>query len=209
MRDETDISGSHELIDDIDEAERLANIDGPNVPEAIEGTKFTGPRPVLTSAERRARRESVSNMLAAGKSDDEIVSGMEEKYGMSREQTLRLRDLIFDQWAKEDLTRTPHLKAAAKRRIYQHIEEAKAANQFTAVASLERTLAGIEGTEEVNRSSHDSTNIIIGNAIVAVLGEMSPERLKEYVDAGMQLFLERQRAELPSGEKIMVKQSKR
>lgn len=195
----------HDLIDNPATVEEIDDPGGTNVPERVASTEAPGPRTTLTATERRERRQSMSNFLASGRSDDDIAGEMETKYGMSAEETARLRDSVLDKWAQEDASRGKHLKAAARRRIYEHIQQASAANQFQAVAGLERTLAAIEGTEEP-RGGRDSGGINVSQTIIAVLGDMTPEALQEYIATGAKLFREKQQAELPSGEQISVKQ---
>ena len=210
MRDEEETRTiAHELIDDPTAVEKLDEPGGSNVPERVAGTEAPGPRTVLPAAERRKRRQSISNLLAAGRSDDDIADEMESLYGMSAEDTARLRDAVLDKWAQEDFSRGKHLKAAARRRIYDHIQKAALVNQFQAVAGLERTLAAIEGTEEPRGGRDSGGGINITQTIVAVLGDMTPERLQEYIAAGAKLFREQQHAELPSGEQITVRSYKK
>jgi hypothetical protein len=199
MRDEAD------LIDDLDDVESLAAIEGANVPERVEGTSTTGPRENIDVDERRKRRQSLANLLAAGRSEDEIIVAMRKIYGMSSQATLRLRDVVYEKWAQEDRSRSPHLKAAARRRIYDHLRKAARVNQFTAVANLERTLAGIEGTEEPRDGGNTGGSITIGNAVIAVLGDLPEDRLQELIDSGTKIFLDGNKAALPSGEQITVK----
>ena len=82
-------------------------------------------------------------------------------------------------------------------------------NQFQAVAGLERTLAAIEGTEEPRGGRDSGGGINVSQTIIAILGDMTPEALQEYIAAGAKLFREQQQAELPSGEQITVSRSKR
>jgi hypothetical protein len=208
MRDEEE-TRAHELIDDPTAVEKLDEPDGSNVPERVAGIEAPGPRAILSASERRKRRQSMSNLLAAGRSDDDIADEMEALYGMSAEETARLRDAVLDKWAQEDFSRGKHLKAAARRRIYDHIQKAALVNQFQAVAGLERTLAAIEGTEEPRGGRDSGGGINVSQTIIAILGDMTPEALQEYISAGAKLFREQQKAELPSGEQITVTRSKR
>ena len=112
MRDRETEGLKHEA-----EIDRLASLEGPNVPEAIAGTKTPGPMAKTTSAERRKMREKLSPMLASGDSDDRIYEAMKEAFGLSRNQYKTLKEMVFKRWASEDTERNPYLKAAARRRI--------------------------------------------------------------------------------------------
>lgn len=196
---------THELIDDPKQASELAEAEGINVPEKIEGA--TGPKEIVPSEERRRRRQSMSNMLAAGRSDDDIILELGEQFGMTKDAVIRLRNEVFKRWAEEDSLRGKYRKLAAARRILEHISKAAEDGQYTAVASLERVLAPIEGTDS-NDHGGDGGTVNVTNTLIAVLGDMSPEVLRDLIADGEKLFLDGRKVELPSGTDITIQSSK-
>lgn len=146
-----------------------------NAPERLEGT-MKGPGVVIDAREQRMRRTSLSRLMAAGKSDDRIFDLMDEEFGMSEDQVRKLMKKIFKSWETEDKERQPHVKAAARRRIYDEIDKAAELAQYNAVASLEKTLSSVEGTSEPEntKTPADARQI---NALIFVLGDMPQERL--------------------------------
>ena len=133
---------------------------------------------------------------------------MEEKYGMDKASVIRLQKEVFKRWTEEDSVRGKYKKLASAHRILEHIRQAAKAGQFTAVASLERTLAPIEGTDSKDRGG-DGRTVNVTNNLIAVLGDMSPDVLRDLIADGEKLFLDGRRVALPSGADITIQPSKK
>ena len=107
------------------------------------------------------RRAIVSQLLAQGMPDRDIVSVcLDPERALDFGQAWRVHRLlaeIKDQWAHDDAEQAPRLKAMAVRRLLGSIQSARADKAWTAVASLERTLADIQGTREPVRIEVDVT----------------------------------------------------
>lgn len=172
------------------------DLDGPNKLETVPGAKSMEPVEHMTPEEIRKRRKTLSRLMHTGLSDDEIIEAMTaEGYQLDRRSYKKTKDDLFAKWASEDGERAPHLKGAARRRIYRHIQDAALLAQYNAVASLEKTLAAVEGTSlEENKSEPASARQI--NAVIMILGDMKPEQALEL----MQAEIERTAGALPSPE---------
>ena len=179
MRDETEQG----LIEDHDDIPG-----GPNAPESV-ARLSNGPTPALTKTEIIQRRQSMSHLLATGRSDDEICSAMKTMYNMSVSDTKALMTKTFERWANEDRRREPHLKAAAKRRIFEHLRKAAEVNQWTAVGGLEKTLASIEGTLE-DPNANRPTELRINVAVLKMLGNVDEDTLSRLINKGTGIYLD-------------------
>lgn len=182
-----------------DEVNELLAIDGENKPDLAKK-----PGRGISAAEKRKRKIVLSRLLASGIPDEEIFEIMgadvnndgSPGFKMSPHETSKAIDAVFASWGEEDATRNPHLKAAARRRIYRQIENAQASDSWTAVASLEKVLAQIEGTIEEGQSRAPA-EIRIDNAVLFTLGEMEPAALREII-AEERLMAEKEPHALPS-----------
>lgn len=155
-----------------------------NVPSRLAGRGLTGPRPVISRAEQRERRETMARMLAAGASNDAQEKAMAAAtkpdgtpgFKMTARAVKYLRDEVYAQWREQDAERAPHTKAAATRRIKRDIARASAKHSYSAVAQMERNLMMIEGTAEpikVEVSGLERVSV----AVQQVLNVQSPEAL--------------------------------
>lgn len=162
-----------------------------NVPAKMRGAGLTGPRAIVSVAEQRDRRETLSQLLAAGMSRDFITKRMgivtnpdgTPGFAMTPDAVTLLVGEVYETWAEEDVEDRPHVKAAAVRRIKRAIARASAKHNYAAVAQLERTLSMIEGTAEpieIKVSGMERVSI----AIQQVLNVQSPEALKALADEG-------------------------
>ena len=164
--------------------------DGANVPRRIPGTKAPGPIEKVPTDESRRRRIVLSRLLATGKPDDEIfqIMGLTRMpdgtpgFGMSPNGVRKLISEVYATWGEEDSSRKPHLKSAARRRIYKHMEKAISDSQWSAVSNFEKTLARIEGTEEP-LETHNTIDINITEAALLVLGEADPVAVRQLIES--------------------------
>ena len=162
-------------------ADELVEADGPNELVRVPGVKSTGAIEKLDKEQVRARRDTLSRLMHTGLSDDKIREQMVmDGWKMDKATFSRLKEELFARWNTEDAERAPYLKGAARRRIYEHLEAAAGCNQYNAVASLEKTLATIEGTslDEGKSEPADARQI---NAIIMIIGDMDPDKAMELV----------------------------
>ena len=126
------------------------------------------------------RRAIVSQLLAQGMPDRDIVSVcLDPERALDFGQAWRVHRLlaeIKDQWAHDDAEQAPRLKAMAVRRLLGSIQSARADKAWTAVASLERTLADIQGTREPVRIEVDVT-AEQRHAIAGAIATMQPAQV--------------------------------
>jgi hypothetical protein len=163
------------------DVDTLAELDGKNAPEKIAGLPgSTGPREIISAGEQRERRATLKNMLITGADTEEIHERMAEEYNMHPAQVDALKQKMWAQMACNDSERMPFLKGLARRRIYEEIDSAKLANQFNAVASLEKTLAAIEGTLETEKTAQPSEDRML-QAVLSVIGDMKQEDITRIV----------------------------
>jgi hypothetical protein len=192
MRDDSDIT-----------PENLGAIEGPNVPCDIEGYKSGGPHQIVSAEERRARRTSILNLMAIGKSDDFIFESLEREYGISKTEFYRLKKEAFARLAKEGNERRPHLRDLARSRIYKHIEEASSVAQFQAVASLEKTLSAIEGTEDKEEAIGPADERQLA-ALMRVIGQMSPDEITVRIELTRKKMMDERLEELPEADAHLI-----
>lgn len=168
-----------------------------NVPAQLPGGGLSGTRPVVSVAEQRDRRETLSQLLSAGISKDRILQTMtaatkpdgSKGFAMTESAVEELTAEVYQSWRDEDATGRPHKKAAATRRIKRTLARATAKGAFTAAAQLERTLMMIEGTAEPLKVEVSGVEKV-SNALIQVLNVQSPEQLDELVAEGRQLLKE-------------------
>ena len=166
----------------------------------------------ITIQEKQKRKITLSRLLQAGMPDDEIavIMGRETNpdgspgFAMSYKEVQKAITSVFASWAEEDSIRNPHLKSAARRRIYDEITNARKSGAWTAVASFEKVLAQIEGTIE-DGQSRAPAEIRIDNAVLYTIGEMDTGALREIIEQERQLFTKESKKLGPAEEeKITV-----
>ena len=148
---------------------------------------------------QRERRRVLSRLMATGLSEDDICTVMGAEinpdgkpgFGMSTAAVKRLMRKVLAQWDEEDAERDPYLRAAAKRRLADYTREAAKDRSWTAVANLEKVRAGVEGTLE-QEESVQPVDSRLSDALLVVLREEDPSRVRELVQRGRELA-ERQR----------------
>lgn len=200
------------LLDDQAVEQLLDAPPEPNKPAKLRG--MTGPRPVVSTAEQRARREAVASMLSQGVSRDQIFEVMGAKkrpdgspgFAMTETGVRNLIQEVYETWSAEDAEDRPHLKAHAIRRIKKNIQLARKKGAFTAIAQMERTLMLIEGTSEPIEVRHTGLERLSG-AVVQVLNLQSPEQLEELLMEETRSLREHVTApELPAFIEVPVEQ---
>lgn len=166
-----------------DKVDELLALEGPDEIDRVEGVKSVGGGEIekLSPKEIRTRQQTLSRLMHTGLSDDEIYEQLEaEGWELTHARFKQLKEKLFAKWSAEDNERAPALKGAARRRIYQHIKAAGALGQYNAVAGLEKTLSLIEGTA-VDENTAEPASARQINAIVMIMGDLSPEKAMELV----------------------------
>lgn len=127
-------------------------------------------RAVVTLEQRRERLEVIEQLMIRGISAGKIEKACAEKFGMKKPAVDRYMAALREQWAEEERLSRPTNKATAQRRIYQHIQKAREAENWAAVSSLERLLSDIQGTKEalevnvnVDASVREATLHVVAN----------------------------------------------
>lgn len=139
-----------------------------------------GPSRTVSAKEASERRTTLMDLMCNGLSEDELVSAMDTKYGMTRDEVLRLREKVRAVLQSEFDETAPLHKAMASRRIQRHILQAQKARQWGAVANLESQLSKIQGTESPTEA-HVTVDARLQQATLHVLGGMSPAQVQELV----------------------------
>ena len=184
-----------------DDIQKHVDSDEPNVPQRQPMVTSGGARKYVPPEERRKRRETLSRLMASGMSDDRIMQAMTAVtikgpdgepvpgFGMTENAVEKMMDEIFEGWADEDRRRNSHLKAAARRRIYDHIDRAGRAGKWTAVAALEKTLSTIEGTIETTDLPVDNDRRV-ADSLLVVLGNMNTGDIRRLIEKERNLLNE-------------------
>lgn len=173
----------------------LSDPTAPNKPEKLAGAMgssgSTGK--IRRDGEFRRMREALANLMMSGYSQDRIVELMgktgvkDDKgnilpgYGLTEANTLKLMAQIRAEWDEEDAERRRYAKAMAERRILRAISEARSDKKHTAVANLEKVLMMIQGTAEP-LEVNVPTDGRITEALLALMGEADPVRLRELIE---------------------------
>jgi hypothetical protein len=167
--------------------EELMVVEGENVPEKLPGGGLSGSLAVVSPEEARKRRMVLSRLMASSISDDEIIEMMGTKFLLTRQAVRSMMRDVYSQWAEEDKERSPYQKHAAKRRIRKWLGDASKDGSWTAVANLEKVLSSIEGTQEPIEVSTPA-NDRLSEAMLAVLGNMDPTKVRKLIDRGKVLY---------------------
>lgn len=164
----------------------------PEAPTRLDGAPV---RQRHVSAElARARRQAVSQLMAAGTGNDEIIRLMglaqlrdpatqvtKPGFALTEQQTMHVMLDVQRMWDHEDATRGEMAKSASIRRHHDHIQKASKKGAYTAVAMLESNLSKIEGTNEPLRIEvNDGARMT--DAVLRVLGDVDPAKLRALVD---------------------------
>jgi hypothetical protein len=134
-------------------------------------------------------------MIYMGHPDDRICFELQRNCGLDAAAGRKLITRVLEEWGSEDIERTPHAKAAARRRILAHIASAEKAGNWGAVANFEKTLSTIEGTIS-DREPQQPIDAKFQQAVLVVLSAQTPEEVQRIIASEM----ERQK-ELGDGEK--------
>lgn len=173
-----------------DKIDALLASDEVNEPQKLPAKGCTGPRDVISPDMQRKRREALSNLLAGGRSDDEIYAVMcRPEFGVMTEGAVnKLMVEVFEQWASSDRQRSPFKRHAAEHRLLRHIAKAREEKQWAAVAQLEKTLMLIQGTAaetRVHLDTHTSVDVRVNEAAARVLKDYPQEQLKALLGEGI------------------------
>ena len=139
----------------------------------------------------RKKLLTMSRLLASVASREEIymIMGRELNpngtpgFGMTPKQCDALIHKVYSRWAETDKAHQPHLRSAARRRIYEHIQEARKDRNWNAVSNFEKVLSGIEGTQEPVEIIHHTADNVLTESLLQVLGEQDPMKVRELIAA--------------------------
>jgi hypothetical protein len=150
-------------------------------PERLSGAPgMRGPGHTVTAREAKQRRVTLANLMCDGLNDDELVETMQGAFQMTEDEVLRLRDKVRAQLSAEFDENSVIHKAMASRRIHRHIQEARKARQWGAVANLESQLSKIQGTESPTEQ-HITVDAKLQQATLTMLGGMTPAQVQELI----------------------------
>lgn len=142
------------------------------------------------------RRQLLGQLLANGLAEEDIVVVcLDPKHELGfkrRGQVLHELTVVKHAWAKADQDAAPRLKAMATRRILDHIAKARSKGAWAAVATLERTLADIQGTKAPIRVEVDVTEAQ-RVALAGALAAMPIDRVLELAQLRRELRAEQER----------------
>lgn len=158
--------------DPIDPADDLTN-----EPEDIAGKS---PGAQVSQSEAQVRRAAIDLLLIDGHPDADIIETMTGEFGMTRQHAHESLKAAKVRLQKHCDDRKPLNRAAAERRLHQHIAAARKKNQFTAVAQLEKQLSAIQGTEQPPKIEVN-VNARLTQAVLHVLGGMEPAQIQTIV----------------------------
>lgn len=128
----------------------------------------------VSPAERSQRMIAIEQMLVAAAPLSMIEAACKEKFGMGRQAVATYIERVKGRWAQEAEQDRPQLKKLAVKRLHQHIRNAAAKGQFSAVAQLERLLSDIQGTKEAVEVNLN-VNATIAEAVITVATSMTDE----------------------------------
>lgn len=176
---------------------------GDNKPEKLPDGGLSGQQQNVSPEMARKRRIVLSRLMSSTISDDEIYEMMNNTFGLKRHAVRSMMNDVFSQWSEESKTRAPYKKHAQVRRLHSEIQKAVKDASWSAVANLEKVLAMVEGNFEpleINTPASDR----LGEAVLTVLGEMDPRRVRSLIDKGRVLYtngkveiLDKEPAQLP------------
>ncbi len=136
----------------------------------------------VTVEQRRERMDLIEQLMVRGVGVSKIEKACAERFGMKRGVVMKYMERLREQWAEEERVSRPTNKATAQRRLYQHIQKARDADNWAAVASLERLLSDIQGTKEaveVNVNLEAMTREATLHVIANITPEMRERILSE------------------------------
>lgn len=150
-------------------------------PERLSGAPgMRGPARTVTAREAKQRRVALLDLMSSGLSDDEIIDAMQTNFAMTEDEVIRLREKVRAQMLVEFDENAPLHKAMASRRIQRHINEARKARQWGAVANLESQLSKVQGTESPTEQ-HITVDARLQQATLQVLGGMTQAQVQELI----------------------------
>jgi DNA polymerase/3'-5' exonuclease PolX len=129
---------------------------------------------IVTMEQRRERLDLIEQLMVRGVGATKIEKACAEKFGMPRSTVLKYMERLREQWAEEERVTRPTNKATAQRRLYQHIQKAREADNWAAVASLERLLSDIQGTKEATEVNVN-LEAMSREATLHVIANITPE----------------------------------
>jgi hypothetical protein len=135
-------------------------------------------RVVVTVEQRRERLEVIEQLMIRGIGTSKIEKACADRFGMNKGAVARYMSHLREQWADEERQSRPTNKATAQRRIYQHIQKAREADNWAAVASLERLLSDIQGTKEALEVNLN-VDANVREATLHVIANLTPEKRAE------------------------------
>jgi hypothetical protein len=161
--------------------------DAPNVPLAVNSQGTGGPRPYVDDAERLARRQYASQLIAASMSRRNAVDLLCKKFGTTEQAAHNLVSDALAELRQQLADDLPYMAAQQHERLMKMTAEARAAKQYAAAFKGEELLMELHGTrkpEQLEVSvSHD-------------VAEQVRKLLSAYSDspAAMQQLIEQGRA---------------
>lgn len=155
---------------EVDEVLERAN-SAANRPAKLHSPGTGGSKPKVSTEEARHRRQMMSSALAQGFPTDAIYTQFNHEFGLSEEQTRRLMREVRAQWEAEDSEEARYAAAKQRRRLWDHIREARKAGKWAAVANLEKVLASVEGTDQPTETALAGDGARLSDAILAILGQ--------------------------------------
>lgn len=130
--------------------------------------------PKVSREQKRERLEAIEQLMIRGIGMTSIEKTCRTQFGMSKALVTKYAAEIRDRWADEERASRPSNKATAQRRIYRHIEKARSAENWAAVAALERLLSDIQGTKEATEV-HVNVDARVTEATLNVVANLTPE----------------------------------
>lgn len=138
-------------------------------------------RASVTLEQKRERLDVIEQLMIRGVGTNKIEKACAERFGMTKGAVARYVAHLREQWAEEERQARPTNKATAQRRIYQHIQKARDADNWAAVASLERLLSDIQGTKEAI-DINLSIDADVREAAIHVITSLTPEQRAEILE---------------------------
>lgn len=158
--------------------------DKPNVPAR--------PRPpTIPAHESRRRRSVMESLLANGVSHDKVIeiftSGENlpdgtPGFGMKERGVQQLIQEVYEVWQEEATSRAKYDGHAAQKRLFRHIEDAKDARGWNAVAKFEELLMKIQGTE-VPAETRVNISVALDENVMMVLGGLDQAHIVELIQS--------------------------
>jgi len=130
---------------------------------------------VWTKDEVAAQERAVELLLTEAINDSAICSALKAKWNVGATRAKKLIVRVRGRWIEESQVNAHANKVEAERRLTSGIHEARKDRNWSAVASFERTLAGIQGTLEPMRID---VNVRKSGAVAEIVAAMSGDELE-------------------------------